>query len=55
MKKKQIKKEKKNQVVEIHIYVHQVNPNNAGCGSGVWTCPPNSTNKPYQDPNIVLC
>jgi len=30
MKKKQIKKVKKNQVVEIHIYVHQQNSN--GCG-----------------------
>jgi len=50
MKKKQTKKEKKNQVIEIHIYVHQSNSNGAsGIGQYTYQTMPNNP------PNIVLC
>jgi hypothetical protein len=68
MEKKRIKKENK-QIVEIHIYVHQNNPNSAGGGGGTFyyqcTCAqrainPNGTSSPcpvhpLNQPYYVTC
>ena len=67
--KKKTSKEKKNQVIEIHIYVHQTNPNGAGTGGGVYIQPRCTCNdhRPYggtsapcpihggSQSNITLC
>ena len=51
------KKENK-QIVEIHIYVHQVNPNGVGQYTPPTYTPPTITpnpNYPFKDPNVVWC
>ena len=40
---KKTRKKKEPQVIEIHIYVHQIPQNATGGGGGIWVQPPGTT------------